>query len=84
MKNKELQEKGKIYFYDIGDYLDREQKLAIIQNFKSINGIKAENKFSLLEPDENNDWINQGEKSFGKFISLNPSVEINHNNFIYH
>ena len=70
VKNKSIQEKGEIYFYDIGDYLDREQKLAIIQNFKSINGIKAENKFSLLEPDENYDWVNQGDKMFSKFILL--------------
>jgi predicted helicase len=70
VKNKDAKEQGKIYFYDIGDYLDREQKLAIIQNFKSINGIKVKNKFSLLEPDENNDWINQGDKKFSEFIPI--------------
>jgi predicted helicase len=75
VKNKEVQEKGKIYFYDIGDYLDREQKLAIIQNFKSINGIKAENKFSLLEPDEKQSWINQGDEAFSRFIVVSDKQD---------
>ena len=69
VKNK-LKEKGKIYFYDIGDYLDRKQKLEIIRNFKSIGRIQKENKFVLIKPDRNNDWINQGDESFSKHLSL--------------
>ncbi|MBT5632623.1 MAG: damage-inducible protein, partial [Nitrospina sp.] len=85
VKKLDSTEKGQIYFYDIGDYLDRKHKLAIIQRFKSINGIKEENNFQLLEPDANNDWVNQGERSFGKFIQIgdkskavNPKVFTNY------
>ena len=70
VKKQYSKNKGQIYFHDIGDYLDREQKLKIIQRFKSINGIKVENKFQLLKPDENNDWVNQGDKIFNTFIKL--------------
>ena len=61
---------AKIYFHDIGDYLDQKQKLSIIQHYKSINGIKAANKFLQLVPDERNDWVDQGDRQYDKFVSL--------------
>lgn len=70
VKKLDSKAKGQIYFHDIGDYLDREQKLAKIQRFKSINGIQAENKFQLIEPDEDNDWVNQGNKVFQQFMQI--------------
>lgn len=70
VKNVHSQEEGQIFFHDIGDYLDREQKLAILKHLKSIDGIRSENKFQCLEPDENHDWINQGEKAFSRFIRI--------------
>jgi len=70
VKKKDSKGKGQIFFNDIGDYLDREQKLAIIQRFKSIDGIKKKNAFQQLEPDENNNWINKGEKIFSKFPAM--------------
>jgi predicted helicase len=60
----------KIFFYEIGKGLKRNQKLATVKYFGSINGITSENKWTVIEPDENNDWINQGEKKFNGFISL--------------
>lgn len=38
VKNPQAEQQGQIYFHDIGDYLTREQKLAIITEFGSING----------------------------------------------
>ena len=70
VRNKKSKETGKIYFHEIGDYLDRKQKLAIIQDFKSIKKIQEENKFRILEPDENNVWINQGDKFFNKYLAM--------------
>ncbi len=62
---------GKIHFHDIGDYLKQEEKLAIVQNFKSIDGItNSEKGWQDIQPDENYDWINQGEKSFENHISI--------------
>ena len=70
VRNKKSKEKGKIYFHEMGDYLDRKQKLAIIQDFKSIKSIQEENKFEVIEPDEDNDWVNQKNKSFNKHLPL--------------
>lgn len=61
---------AKILFHDIGDYLDQKQKLAIIRNFKSINGILAEEKFITLTPDESNDWINKGAKEYSSYVAI--------------
>jgi predicted helicase len=70
IKNPQSKEKGKIYFHDIGDYLSREDKLKIIEDLKSVNGIKQGKRFLQLIPDKHNDWLNQRDDSFDDFISL--------------
>lgn len=65
--------KAKIYYYDIGDYLDRQKKLNIISNFKSIEGIEKAGKFTLITPNKDYDWINQRDYSYMKFISMGDS-----------
>ena len=70
VKNKNSREKGKIYYYNIEDYLNREQKFDVIKHFKSIKKIQEEDKFIFIEPDEDNDWINQRDKSFNKHLPL--------------
>ena len=64
VKNQKSTKRGEIFFHDIGDYLDRDQKLSIVKHFKSINGIRNEGKFIDLRPDENNDWINIADRVF--------------------
>lgn len=59
--------KADIYYYDIGDYLKREEKLNIISDFKSIEGIKAWQK---ITPNKDYDWINQRDYSFMELIPL--------------
>ncbi|MBF2754697.1 MAG: DEAD/DEAH box helicase [Gammaproteobacteria bacterium AqS3] len=63
-------EQGQIFFYDIGDYLDKNQKLEIIQEFKSVNGIRRQKKWRKIQPNKENDWINQGQAEFKKFIAI--------------
>ncbi len=55
-----------IYYHDIGDYLSREQKLEIIRDARSINGLK----WTELQPDEHGDWINHRNEGFAEFIPL--------------
>lgn len=62
--------KAKIYYYDIGDYLDRQSKLNIISNFKSIEGIEKAGKFTLITPNKDYDWINQRDYSYMKFMPI--------------
>ena len=76
VKNQKSTKRGEIFFHDIGDYLDRDQKLSIVKHFKSINGIRNEGKFIDLRPDENNDWINIGDRVFSKFISLGSKSDL--------
>src|SRR5690606_8546161 len=56
-----------IHFHDIGDYLDQKQKLNIIRDFCSINGITKAHGWRSITPDENNDWLDQVDQSFDKF-----------------
>lgn len=65
MENKD-NHKAEIYYYDIGDYLSREQKLDIITNFKSMENLP----FTRLKPNEHGDWISQRNDKFGTWIPI--------------
>ncbi|QLH15291.1 DEAD/DEAH box helicase [Paracoccus pantotrophus] len=70
VKNPDAAEHGRIHFHDIGDYLDQKQKLAIIRDFGSVEGISKANGWKDITPDENNDWLDQVDRSFDKFPVL--------------
>ncbi len=55
-----------IFYYDIGDYLNREEKLKIVSNFGDVGEIP----WTRLIPDERGDWINQRDESYTSFIPL--------------
>lgn len=69
VKNPKAEQRGQIFFHDIGDYLSREEKLDKIAEFKNLQGISAANGWSKITPDEHGDWINQRDNSFSDFIS---------------
>ena len=62
--------KAKIKYYDIGDYLSREEKLEEIKNFGSILGIEKEKKWQNITPDKYGDWINKRDDSFYEFLPI--------------
>lgn len=62
--------KATIYYHDIGDYLSREQKLALVRNFKSVDSKAL--KWQLIHPNEKGDWLNQRDGSFDEFIGMTP------------
>lgn len=64
IKNPAKQGKSTIYYHDIGDYLTREQKLTMVKDFHSIEGVKWE----TIEPNEKNDWINIRDGVFDALI----------------
>ena len=70
VKNPEAEQQGQIYFHDIGDYLSREDKLAKIAEFKSLQGITVADGWTTITPDEHGDWINQRDNSFNTFINM--------------
>ncbi len=61
-------EKAKIYYHDIGDYLNREEKLAIIQKFGNV--VQTKMPWQQLQPNEHGDWLNQRNDSFDSFLPI--------------
>ncbi|GAA9412484.1 hypothetical protein BTM426_12820 [Helicobacter pylori] len=55
-----------IHYYDIGDYLKREDKLNRLANFTDLDAIK----FETITPNNKGDWINQRDDAFDKLIPL--------------
>jgi predicted helicase len=60
--------KADIFYYDIGDYLSREQKLNIVSEFKSVSNEKMD--WQRITPNEHGDWINHRNDSFKQFIEI--------------
>ncbi|QYX56822.1 DEAD/DEAH box helicase family protein [Roseovarius sp. SCSIO 43702] len=70
VKNPDAVEHGRIFFHDIGDYLDQKQKLAIIRDFGAVGGITDAEAWERVTPNENFDWLGQRDADFGKFIDI--------------
>jgi predicted helicase len=63
-----LAAKATIHYVDIGDYLNREEKLAIINKYHSVG--KPEMPWQTLQPNEQGDWLNQRNDLFETFIPI--------------
>lgn len=70
VKNPKAIKRGQIRLYDIGDYLTREQKLSIIQQFGAISGIAKAGKWRPIVPDEHGDWLAQRDSRFNAYIKM--------------
>lgn len=77
VKNPNALEHGRIFMHDIGDYLSRDEKLAKVSAFKSLNGITLANGWLPITPDKHHDWVNQRDDSFGEFISMGDKKDKN-------
>ncbi|WP_199328896.1 type ISP restriction/modification enzyme [Microcystis flos-aquae] len=66
IKNPEKTGDCQLFYHDIGDYLTREQKLSVIQQFGAISAIQ----WQKITPNKSYDWINQRNDIFESFISL--------------
>ena len=76
-KPQKADEKAKIFYHDIGDYLTRENKLNRIKDFGSI--LNPEMELSSITPSKDHDWINKRSDIFEKFIPLNDKQKRNRN-----
>ncbi|WP_198215817.1 MULTISPECIES: DEAD/DEAH box helicase [Bartonella] len=74
VKNPFAKQKGQIFFYDIGDYLDITQKLGKIKKLKSIAGLK--DKWQKIVPDSYHDWLNQRDGCFRNFPAMGDKKNI--------
>ncbi|MEX2336157.1 MAG: type ISP restriction/modification enzyme, partial [Fulvivirga sp.] len=67
--------KATIHYYDIGDYLSQQEKLAIVNRFKTV--ANEEIKWKNLQSNEHGDWISQRSGVFGSFIPIAPTIKFN-------
>lgn len=63
-------EKSKIHYFDIGDYLSREEKLKIVTKLKTF--VNPNLLLTVLRPNEHGDWLNVRNEAFENFIALAP------------
>ena len=68
--------KAQIQYHDIGDYLNRKEKINIISGFKSI----AKLSLQTLIPNKEGDWINQRNTLFETFIPMEPKKKLDFKN----
>ena len=73
--NKPTNEKAKIYYRDIGDYLSREDKLRIIKEMGDINHPMMQ--WKEITPNEHGDWINHRNEMFRLFTPIEPDKKFN-------
>ncbi|MDI9358520.1 MAG: DEAD/DEAH box helicase family protein [Phycisphaerales bacterium] len=62
--------KATIHYHDIGDYLNREDKLKIIKDFKSF--ANEDLPLKILQPNEHGDWISMRNEIFATLTPLEP------------
>lgn len=77
VKNSKQTKECQIHFSEIEDYFDKNQKLSLLANYESFKNIIITNKSSIIKPDINNDWINQGDHAFNSFIPLGEKNKSN-------
>lgn len=70
---KDGSDKHELFYYEIGDYLSRKQKLQTINELESIVNIH----WKSIKPDSNSDWINQRDPNYKSYIPLSDSKSSN-------
>lgn len=70
VKNPQAKEQGRILFHDIGDDLNRKQKLGVISRFTSVGGMGEADKWTTIVPDQHGDWLDQRDPSFNNFPAI--------------
>jgi predicted helicase len=70
VKNPSAKQHGQINFYDIGDYLSKEEKLTKVRELGSIRGIAEIGGWQQITPDAHGDWFKQRVTDFATYIVL--------------
>lgn len=66
IKNPDSKVQGQIFYKDIGNYLSREDKLEILSQANSFDGIELRE----IKPNEQGDWLSQRNAIFETFIAI--------------
>jgi predicted helicase len=68
-------QKATIHYHDIGDYLNREEKLEKVKKLANVSN--EEMNWKTLLPNEQGDWICQRNNLFDTFFELTPDQKYN-------
>ena len=68
-------DKATIYYYEVADYMTRDEKLTLVAQYKDILNSKIPLK--VLKPNDHGDWLNQRSGLFGSFIPMEPDKKFN-------
>jgi predicted helicase len=74
-------QKVSIHYYDIGDYLSREEKLVRLKTYRTVSNESFD--WKTLQPNEHGDWISQRNDAFGEFTPLSPEKKFSNSNKSY-
>lgn len=67
--------KATIHYHDIGEYLNREEKLKLISDFKSF--ANPELPLKAIQPNKEGDWLSMRNEGFENYIPLAPDKKFN-------
>ena len=73
--------KAAIHYKDIGDYLNREEKLEIVE--KSHSALHSKMDWQTVQPNEYADWLNQRNDVFGNFMQLGDKDNKNNKQTVF-
>ncbi|MHB8231894.1 MAG: type ISP restriction/modification enzyme [bacterium] len=62
-----------LFYHDVGDYLNRDEKLNIVAELKSIENLP----YQRINPNNAGDWTNQRDELFDEFIALGDKKDKN-------
>ena len=70
VKNPSSRQSGNVWYYDIGDGLKLDTKLATLQNAQSIKNMLNAGQFERIHADDRGDWINKRDTNFDRYITI--------------
>ncbi len=82
VKNPDQQkQKATIHYYDIGDYLNREEKLILIKQYATVQNKQID--WKTLTPNEHGDWISHRNESFGSYFPLGDKADVSNKETVF-
>lgn len=66
IKNPDRPSQGTIHYHEVDDYLTREQKIELVRNARSMDGLP----WRTITPNDEGDWINFRDPAFAEFTAL--------------
>lgn len=70
VKKMDEQRASQIFYYDIGDYVSKTDKLDFLANFASVNGLHRANAWQKVKANDAHDWVNLRDPAFDAFVTL--------------